>query len=87
MFKLLHAISQDKLTALIMHYKVGRVEARVHRNKCTPVNTLKFDDTRAVTDFVVNYAILLPGHTWTLEVRREAESKDLSHSVPFLLLL
>ena len=65
-FKYIHAFSQDKLTALIAHYK--SVEARVHRSKRKrPVNALKFDDTRAVVDFIVNCAevnaILLPGRT------------------------
>ena len=55
-FKSLHATSQDKLTALITHYKVAGVDARVHRNKrVQPVNALMFDDTRAVVNVVVNY--------------------------------
>ena len=73
----LHAISQDKLTALIAHYKVAGVEARVHRSKRKrPANALKFDDTRAVVDFIVNYAeanaIILPGRTpgpWKTDVK------------------
>ena len=36
LFTLLHGISQDKLIALVMHYKVAGVEARVQRNKCKP---------------------------------------------------
>ena len=76
-FKKLHAISQDKLTALIAHYKVAGVEARVHRSKRKrPANALKFDDTRAVVDFIVNYAeanaIILPGRTpghWKTDVK------------------
>ena len=68
MFSSLHGISQDNLTALITHYNVACVEARVHRNKRKlPANALKFDDTGAVVNFVVNYAeanvILLPGRT------------------------
>ena len=76
-FKQLHAISQDKLTALIAHYKVAGVEARVHRSKRKrPANALKYDDTRAVVDFIVNYAeanaIILPGRTpghWKTDVK------------------
>ena len=75
----LHAISQDKLTALIAHYKVAGCEARVHGNKRRlPENALKLDDIRAVVDFVVNYAeanpILL---SWTLESRREVVADQL----------
>ena len=73
----LHAISQDKLTALIGHYKVADCEAGVHGNKRRlPANALKLDDTRAVIDFVVNYAetnvILLPCRTpghWKADVK------------------
>ena len=76
-FKSLHGISQNKLTALITHYKVAGVEARVHHNKRKlPANAMKFDDTRAVVNFVVNYAkanaILLPGRTpghWKSDVK------------------
>ena len=76
-FRYLHAIGQDKLTALIAHYKVCGVEARVHRNKRKrPFNALKLDDTRAVVDFIVNYAeanaIILPGRTpghWKSDVK------------------
>ena len=75
--KSLHDISQDKLTRLITHYKVAGVEARVHRNKRKrPANALKFDDTHAVVNCVVNYAeanaILLPGRTpghWKSDVK------------------
>ena len=76
-FKSLHGISQSKLSALITHYKVTGVEARVHHNKRKlPANALKFDYTRAVVNFVVNYAeanaILLPGRTpghWKSDVK------------------
>ena len=74
-FTLLHGISKDKSTALIMHHNVAGV-GRVHRNKCKPVNALKLDDTRDVVDFVVNYAeanaILIPGRTpghWTCDMK------------------
>ena len=78
LFKAIHGgISQDKLTALIAHYTVAGVEARVHGNKRRrPANALKFHDTRAVVDFIVNYAeanaILLPGrtpHHWKYDVK------------------
>lgn len=67
-FKYLHGIGQDKLNALIKHYKASGVEARVHKSKKRlPPNALKFEDTRAVVDFIVNYAevnaIILPGRT------------------------
>ena len=46
----LHAISQDKLTALIAHYKVAGCEARIHGNKRRlPANALKVDDTRVLS--------------------------------------
>ena len=77
LFKHIHTISQDKLTALIAHYKVAGCEARVHRSKHKrPANALKFEDTRAVIDFIVNYAeanaIILPGRTpghWKTDVK------------------
>ena len=77
LFKQIHTISQDKLTALIAHYKVAGCEARVHRSKHKrPANALKFEDTRAVIDFIVNYAeanaIILPGRTpghWKTDVK------------------
>ena len=73
-FRYIHGIGQDKLTA---HYKTAGVKARVHLNKRKRhVHALKFDDTRAVVDFIVNYAetnaIILPGRTpghWKTDVK------------------
>lgn len=76
-FRYIHGIGQDKLTALMSHYKTAGVEARVHKNKRKrPVHALKYEDTRAVIDFIVNYAevhaIILPGRTpghWKTDVK------------------
>ena len=76
-FRYIHDIGQDKLTALMSHYKTAGVEARVHKNKRKrPVHALKYEDTRAVIDFIVNYAevhvIILPGRTpghWKTDVK------------------
>ncbi|GFN93895.1 hypothetical protein PoB_002040100 [Plakobranchus ocellatus] len=67
-FTYIHNIGQGKLVSLIKHYKACGVEARVHKStKRLPPNTLKFEDTRKVVDFIVNYAeinaIELPGRT------------------------
>ena len=64
----LHWSNKWTRVPLIAHYKVAGVEARVHRSKRKrPANALKFDDTRAVVDFIVNYAeayaVILPGRT------------------------
>ncbi|XP_035270854.1 uncharacterized protein LOC118225889 [Anguilla anguilla] len=45
-FKYLHGVGQDKLNALMKHYKAAGVEARVHKlNKRLPANALKLQDT------------------------------------------
>lgn len=64
----LHHIGKDKLDALIAHFKLNGIEARNHKNaKRLPSKSLKYEDTRRVVDFVVNYAninaIELPGRT------------------------
>ncbi|XP_035246446.1 uncharacterized protein LOC118212563 [Anguilla anguilla] len=76
-FKYLHGVGQDKLNALMKHCKAAGVEARVHKlNKRLPANALKLQDTRAIVDFILNYAeanaIILPGCTprhWKADVK------------------
>ena len=67
-FKFLHSISQDRLTALIQHYKASGVTPRVHKNsKRPPKIAYSFDDRKNVLDFIVNYTevngIEFPGRT------------------------
>ena len=62
----LHALSKDKLTALLKHYRVNGVCARVHKlSKKLSKNALTFDETKHVVSFIVNYAaphsMSLPG--------------------------
>ena len=66
-FKFKHYISQNKLTALIKHYKeYGLVPRRKNSGgrKCN-TKSLSYDDIKAVVDFIVNFAeqqvLLLPG--------------------------
>ncbi|XP_035825279.1 uncharacterized protein LOC118477573 [Aplysia californica] len=76
-FLYIHDIGLGKLTTLIKHYKACGVEARVHKSKKRlPHNTLKYEDTRRVVDFIINYAeihaIELPGRTprhWITNVK------------------
>ncbi|XP_035826079.1 uncharacterized protein LOC106011983 [Aplysia californica] len=76
-FTFIHAISREKLTALIVHYKEHGISPRQHGNlKKLPSNSLSFKDTRNVVDFIVNYAedhaIMLPGrtpHNWVSDVK------------------
>ena len=66
-FIFLHAISKDKLTALLKHYRShGAISAKVHKlSKKLPKNALTFDKTKHVVTFIVNYAethaMSLPG--------------------------
>ncbi|RUS90967.1 hypothetical protein EGW08_001271 [Elysia chlorotica] len=76
-FKFIHGIGQDKLTALLKHYKAKGVEARSHKNsKRLPKHALSYEDTRRVVDFILNYAeiqaIHLPGRTakhWITDIQ------------------
>lgn len=56
-FKYMHAIGQDKLNALMTHYKKHGVTPRIHGNKKRqPSNALKQEDNAYVVHFTVNYA-------------------------------
>ena len=76
-FKYMHNISIDKLSALIRHYKENGITPRTHKNsKKLPYNTLSFETTKYVVDFIINYAechaIMLPGRTpdfWNHDVK------------------
>ena len=76
-FKYMHSIGQDKLNNLIKHYKENGVQPHVHKNsKCRPRHALKLEDTRAVVDFIFNFAeancIILPGRAprhWKTDVK------------------
>ncbi|XP_041373710.1 LOW QUALITY PROTEIN: uncharacterized protein LOC121386766 [Gigantopelta aegis] len=65
-FKYLHNIGQKKLNNLMKHYKENGIQPRAHKNsKSVPRHALKLDESRAVVDFILNYAeincIILPG--------------------------
>ena len=67
-FRYLHCVGDDKITDMIKHYKENDVERRVHGNtKKLPKNALEYKDTKAVVDFILNFATLhaiqLPGRT------------------------
>lgn len=76
-FKYLHSIGKDKLAALQEHYRANGVESRQHKNKKRqPRHALKYEDTRRVVDFILNFAeahaIHLPGRTpkhWITDVQ------------------
>lgn len=76
-FRYIHNISQDKLNNLMRHYKEHGVQARVHKNsKRKPHNALSLVETRAVVDFILNFAeanaIVLPGRApghWKTDVK------------------
>ncbi|KAL2104400.1 hypothetical protein ACEWY4_001268 [Coilia grayii] len=56
-FKYLHSIGQDKLNALIKHYKQHGVTPRTHGNlKRQPPNALQKEDNIYVAHFIINYA-------------------------------
>ncbi|KAK3748039.1 hypothetical protein RRG08_029895 [Elysia crispata] len=62
---------------MIKHYKENDVEPRLHGNtKKLPKNALEYKDTKAVVDFILNFATLhaiqLPGRTpkhWVSDVQ------------------
>ena len=63
----LHSISQNKLTAVIKHYKENGLTPRVKksgRRKYNP-RCLSFEDIKGVVSFITNFAeqhtLLLPG--------------------------
>ena len=67
-FKFMHSISQDRLTALIQHYKQSGVTPRIHKNaKKPPKHSYSYEDRKSVLDFIVNFTevngIELPGRT------------------------
>lgn len=76
-FLYIHCMGKDKLDALIAHYKLNGIETRTHKNtKKLPKKSLKYEDTRRVLDFILNYAeingIQLPGRTprhWNTDVK------------------
>ncbi|KAK2181233.1 hypothetical protein NP493_405g02028 [Ridgeia piscesae] len=56
-FKHMHGIGQDKLNALIKHYKVNGITPRQNENaKRLPSNALKMEDNAFVAHFLLNYA-------------------------------
>ena len=57
LFTLLHGISQDKLIALVMHYKVAGVEARVQRNKCKPTACVMCEAFPKQVNFLLDESI------------------------------
>ncbi|XP_035825079.1 uncharacterized protein LOC118477524 [Aplysia californica] len=76
-FSYVHNMGQDKLNALIAHFKAAGIEARQHKSsKRAPKHALSFEDTKAVVDFIVNFAefhaIVLPGRQpghWNTNVK------------------
>jgi len=77
MFKYIHGLSQDKLTALLKNYKSSGITPRVHKNtKRLPPNTLAYKDVERIVLFITNYAethaISLPCRTpkhWNSNLR------------------
>ena len=56
-FKYMHGIGQDKLNALIRHYKVNGITPRRHGNaKRLPSNALKMEDNAYIAHFLLSYA-------------------------------
>lgn len=73
-FIFLHAISKDKLTALLKHYRSHGVSARVHKlSKKLPKNAFTFDETKYVVTFIVNYA---ETHAMSLPSRVPGYARD-----------
>ncbi|KAK3765711.1 hypothetical protein RRG08_026185 [Elysia crispata] len=76
-FRYLHCAGDDKITDMIKHYKENGVEPRVHGNtKKLRKNALEYKDTKAVVDFILNFATLhaiqLPDRTpkhWVSDVQ------------------
>ena len=56
-FKFMHSIGQDKLNALVKHYKQNGITPRLHGNvKRLPQNALSMEDNAYVAHFLLNYA-------------------------------
>ena len=70
----LHALSKNKLTALLKHYRGNGVCARVHKlSKKVPKKALAFDETKHVVSFIVNYA---DAHAMSLPGRVPGYARD-----------
>lgn len=81
-FKYVHELEQNRsFNALIKHYKIADVEARVHKNKKRlPLNSLKLKNTRAAVDFILSWSQNHCStwlHTTALESRSETTAVQL----------